>query len=210
MRDIRIVACNFGSGLNQACAITLAAHARDVCIDQNYFASIGTDVVDVAIESGEVFYTRLGPNNNVGGNREGIQRGAANRADPKNLFHVRDRGTGSYGVYKSANAMQLSANWLASPEFAFWKTDEDLLRFRSTLEAKGAQSNSQIGTLPPGFRPFTLQRVSVPTIEAGTAILTIDPNGLLIAEGLVENARLYLDQVALPIQGRDTYVSGPY
>lgn len=210
VRDIRIVACNFGSGSNQVCAITLVAHARDVFIDQNYFASIGTDGVDVAIDSREVFFTRLGPNNQVGGNREGIQRGTTNSADPKNLFKVRDRGTGTYGVYKSADTLQLSAGWRASPEFAFWKTEDDLLRFRSTLEVKGAQRKSQIGLLPVGFRPLTLQRVAVPTEGKGTAILTVDPNGRLIVEDVADGTRLYLDQIALPVQGRDSFVSGPY
>ncbi len=209
VRDVRIHACNFGSGRNQACAITLLANARDVLIDENYFNSLGTAKLDLAIRAASVIGTRIGPNNRVGGEREGIRRAQANALDPKDLFYVLDRGTGTYGAYKDSAALRLAHGWQAQPGFAFWKTAGDILHFRSGLRA-GDGAGELIGTLPPGFRPRNTQRVLVATDGAAIATLAIDPAGRIAVVSAPDGATLHLDQVAVPVNGAESYVSGPY
>ncbi|MGX7894312.1 hypothetical protein [Tsuneonella sp. HG222] len=209
VRDIRIHACNFGSGSNQACAITLAGNARDILIDENYFNSIGTEKLDIAIRSASVVGTRIGPNNRVGGEREGVRRGQANALDPKDLFYVLDRGTGTYGSYKDGAALSLASGWQALPGFAFWKMAGDILHFRSALRA-GAGAGELIGTLPPGFRPRSDIRLLVPTEGSETATLAVAPSGRITVRSAPQGATLYLDQIALPVNGGAEFVSGLY
>jgi len=210
VRDVRIVACNFGSGTNQSAAITLAAHARDIMIDENYFAALGTEDVDIVIGDASVFWTRIGSDNRVGGLRSGIVRGQKNMTDPKELFFVDDRGTGTYGVRKSAFEMELSANWTAVEGFAFWKINHDILYFRSALKAGDTRSGVILARLPSGFRPLTSQRISVPTDQDEQASLRVETDGRIIVDRVPAGAILYFDQLALPIVGRSMYLSGPY
>ncbi len=210
VRDVRIIACNFGSGSNQSSAITLAGYARDTLIDENYFASIGTDGIDIAIEGPDVLYTRIGPNNRVGGIRDGISRGKPNQADPKELFAVRDKGTGTYGALQPAEALGMRRGWIALDKFGFWKTEDDILRFRSALKSSNPQVGAVIGNLPAGFRPATTQRTIVPTATDEQAVLTFEPDGNFSIQRVTAGAIVYFDQVALPIAGGASYSSGPY
>jgi hypothetical protein len=210
VRDVRIVACNFGSGTHQAAAITLAGHARDVLIDENYFAALGTAGIDIVVADPSVLWTRIGPNNRVGGIREGIVRGAANGADPRDLLRVADRGTGSYGVRKDQAALGLASGWTAAPAFAFWKTEDDTLRFRSGLKAGAVTPGAPIGRLPDGFRPQSNQRALLPTDGDDTAVIAIDTGGTITVRRVPAGATVLFDQLALPIAGRSSYLSGPY
>jgi hypothetical protein len=211
VRDIRIIACNFGGGTNLDAAITLVAYARDVLIDENLFAASAAGGADIKILAPSVLWTIVGVNNRVGGARAKITRGRENSADPKGLLVTADLGTGTYGVDKSAGALALESGWTAGSAFAFWKTPDDILRFRSTIRAGLVTAGTVVGTLPPGFRPRVDQRVTVPTDDdRSDARLAITAAGAITVRRTVAGATLYLDQLAVPIQGRSNYLSGPY
>lgn len=210
VRDVRIFACNFGSGQRQSAAISLVRHTRDVLIEENYFARLGTSGFDIILREPSVLWTRVGPNNRVGGTREGLKRGAANRMDPKNLLYVNDAGTGTYGVNQSAKSLRLTNGWAARPGCSFWKTEYDILHFRSAIVGGIPTPGTTIGVLPDGFRPATDQRVAVPTdSDRDQAILVIGADGKITVRHVVPGATLYLDQLAVPIVGRSSYLSGP-
>ena len=211
VRDVRIVACNLGGGQNQESAISLVRHARDVLIDENYFAAAGASGIDVRILDASVLWTIVGPHNRVGGLRGGIARGEANTVDPKDLLITQDAGTGTYGVYRGASALNMANGWRAQAGFAFWKHSDDILRFRSALTAGTVTPGTVIAVLPPGYRPRTELRLSVPTDDDGVdARLAVSVAGVISVRNVRAGAVLYMDQVAAPIKGRAAYLSGPY
>lgn len=210
VRDVRIYACNFGSGPRQSAAITLVKNTRDVLIEENFFARVGTSGFDIVLRDPSVLWTRVGANNRVGGPRAGLKRGASNRMDPKSLLYVSNAGTGTYGVDQSAQAMALTNGWAPRPGFGFWKTEYDILHFRSGLVAGKVTAGTVIGILPDGFRPATEQRVAVPTdSDSDQALLAIGVDGKIAVRSVHPEATLYLDQLAVPVVGRSSYLSGP-
>ena len=106
-------------------------------------------------------------------------------------------------------ARLIARGWQALAGFAFWKSAGDILHFRSALRA-GAGAGELVGTLPEGFRPRSAQRIIVPTDGAAIATLGIDPAGRITVISAPEGATLFLDQVAVPVNGAASYVSGLY
>lgn len=215
VRDIRIIANNFGSGSNQACSVILVDNTIDVIIDENVFANIGTSGVDVQILSASNKWTRIGKRNRVYGIRSGIVRGAANTADPKSLLFVTDSGTGTYG-YAARKVPTLAANYTGSSGFCVWKGENDKLNFEGTI-AIGAGAvtagGTVICTLDEGMRPAEAMAFGVRnTANTSLTWLNLNTDGTITCDANVNASSTIFMGAAPPmtVKGRASYLSGPY
>ena len=99
----------------------------------------------------------------------------------------------------------IGPTWRRKREGGWWLPDKTRTIGDQVVNWLTEYVNQPAG--PRAGQPF------IPTREQFRFILwwyAIDQNGRLIAEGVADGTRLYLDQIALPIQGRNSFMSGPY
>ncbi|WP_144034214.1 glycosyl hydrolase family 28-related protein [Sphingomonas sp. IBVSS2] len=230
VRDIRILGNNFGSGVNQEAAISLVGYTRDILIDENVFANLGTSLYDIRIFNETSAYTVIGERNRVYGiTRTGLQsRFEANSLDPKALLRVHDNGKGSYGyaARKGKAALDLRNGWDATQDFAIWKGEDDRLHMTGGLIHGANAGGTLVGVLPPTMRPVADARFfwggvhNVVASNLQTRLLVLGGTGEIWVQsaevanaggdGLGGTPTISWMHATQPIQGRAEYLSGPF
>lgn len=174
VRHTRIRSNNFGGGDNARLAIHAAGDCQDLLIDDNVFNLTSTGV-DIQLADAAVGWTRIGPNNTA------RQQGVARRLPANSgLLHVRDEGTGTFGVARSGSALTPLSGWRPGPEFRFWKLLDNVVRFEGTCAVGNVAAGTQIGTLPTGFRPRLPTRMILSADTGELAIIEARPDGILV------------------------------
>lgn len=214
VRDIRIIANNFGSGSNQDSSIIIAGPSIDIIIDENVFANLGRSGFDIALLGQECRWTRVGPRNRAYGNRGVGPRRSPNTADPKTLIRMLDRGNGTYG-FAARRRANLASGW-TGPELIYWKDEQDVLHFEGRLKAGNNLAQTSTGCrimqLADGFRPARPTLLTVPTDGSQMlSLLLVEPDGFVRCHQTVPpNSSLDFGSVSLAIKGRSAYLSGPF
>ncbi|QNA82917.1 hypothetical protein G4G27_01995 [Sphingomonas sp. So64.6b] len=227
VRDIRILGNNFGSGTNQESAISLVGYTRDILIDENVFASLGTTSFDVRIFSPTCQYTVIGNRNRMYGlARAGLSsRTQSNTLDPKKLLLVSDGGKGTYGyaARKIKTVLGLQHGWDATADFSIWKDEDDRLHTTGALIHGTNLGGTLAGVLPVTMRPASGSSFywhgahNVATSNLQTRLYVVGATGEIYVEtaeapnvgGGGSSPTLSWMHPTPAIQGRTDYLSGP-
>lgn len=223
VQRLRIIGNNFGGGPKVCVPIHCAGGiggVDDLFFDQNTFAT-GSSGYDVILSDDLVRWARFGPNNTFRYDRHGVRVNTANghrvyaingndaaenTIDPGLM--VLDRGLGTMGLRKPADALGLTNGWRGSPAFTFTKGLDGLLIFTGHLTPGSRQKGSAVGRLPPGFRPEEDVLITATTdASPKPALFTVTPNGELTVAFVEEGAkRVWLQ--SLKVRQRTTYDPG--
>lgn len=204
---IRFLMNNFGAGSNLDYSIVAQGIGINLLdgmeIDRNVFNTTATGI-DIVLNNAEVQWTRIGPSNELRGNRGGATVDAngyasPNSLDTKTLLVVTDNAVGTYGLWKAA---ALNSAWTSNggrtPKF--YKSYDDTLLISGVVG--GGAVGDTLFNLADGYRT-PIQTTRVVACGGGFAVLRMEANGDVIVQSS-QGGPIDIG-MCIPVSGRASY-----
>lgn len=158
-----ILGNNFGGGTNVNYSI-LTVNANKTAIDRNDFNVPGS--ADIVLASSGTRNTKIGSGNRY----RGGSRGANGLSD----LYLSDQGIANVGYNRFVMSL-INQNGWSSADLSI-RVSDNVAHLSGTLTGGTLTTGTLIGTLPLGYRPFAVIKVSVYT-NAGGGWIQISTNG---------------------------------